>query len=67
MHKNEHFSKRWEVFADFQPIFSKIFFMKQMQYIHPQKVWLLYLLYLVIFLILNDRHNQQKLQIYLNF
>jgi hypothetical protein len=51
----------------FLPIFSKIFFLKQMQYIHPPppKVWSLNLKYLVIFLIFkSDGHNQQKFQIF---
>ena len=65
MPKNDHFSKRCGK-GDFWPIFSKVVFILWSKYnifIHPQ-VWLLYLSYLVIFLILNDRHNQQKFQIF---
>ena len=62
------FKKRWEVFADFRPIFSNNFFLwSKCNIFIPQKVWLLYLSYLVIILILNDRHNQQKFQIFQKF
>ena len=49
----------------FGRFFQKVFFFSKAYaiYIHPQKDWLLYLLHLVIFLILNDRHNQQKFKI----
>ena len=51
--------------GDFRPIFQKDFYMKKIQYIHPPKS--LDFSYLVIFSILNDRHNQQKFQIFQKF
>ena len=71
---NKKNAQKWLLFktmggGDFRPIFSKKFFLwSKCNIFIPQKVWLLYLTYLVIFLILNNRHNQQKfLQTFLHF
>ena len=70
---NQKNSQKWPLFKTiggcrfFVDFFKKIFSCSKCKIVIPQKVWMLYISYFAIFSILNDRHNQQKFQIFQKF